>query len=396
MTKQRRVCASENLMHTPTQSASSPERLLSWAPLFLGAINSYGPVAFNYGFALYFLTYQHGFVKRGLLGEVLSPIHWLPRSRLLLIEYLFLALAFALTYGVFRSLLFGTQAQRRLSAALLGAPALLSHIGYLFAQPDVTLYILLLLCIWLFLRFQAVTAALGSAILCCTALLVHEAFCLMFYPLIAAILLRLAQRRRLPWVIPAIHVLLVSAVFAAVMHWGQLHTSPHTILSEAQARTNIGVQRQVYDVMASNFREQEVLVRRMYSRGVLWTLAATIAISAPYVFLLLRLLNRTMCRTGASNAQRALTMLMFASPLLLCALGHDTTRWIGAGCMDATLFLLFIYMTEPEESGAREYLDSWTKGRSYVPWLVYLVGIGPYGATGLSSAGQLVNAWLGP
>src|SRR4051812_5096604 len=34
--------------------------LLAWAPLLTGAINSYGPIHLNYGFALYFLTYQHG------------------------------------------------------------------------------------------------------------------------------------------------------------------------------------------------------------------------------------------------------------------------------------------------------------------------------------------------
>jgi len=51
--------------------------LLPWVPLLTGLANSYGPVALNYGFALYFLNYRHGFVKRGLIGTLMEPIPFL-------------------------------------------------------------------------------------------------------------------------------------------------------------------------------------------------------------------------------------------------------------------------------------------------------------------------------
>lgn len=372
------------------------ERVLSWAPLLLGAINSYGPIGFNYGFALYFLTYEHGFVKRGLVGEVLSPLHWLSRSRLMAVEYLFLAAAFGLTYLVFRSLLFGDATERRFSAALLCAPALLPHIGYLFAQPDVTLYILLLLCVWLFLHVRLTVAAVASCAICCVALLEHEAFSLMFYPLIAAILLHLVLRRRLHWGIAAAHVVLFAATFVAVMHWGTLKVSPDAILAEVQARTDAGIQRQVFDVMASTFAEQEALVRRMYTPGVWRILVASVLLTVPYLWLLAILVRQTLKAANTGAVQRGLTLGMFASPLLLFALGHDTTRWIGAMCIDATLFLLFLYLTEPDDSAARMTLREWATGASFMPWLIYLVGIGPYGATGLRAADQIVSAWWGP
>ena len=379
-----------------TQQRWRGESVLSWAPLLLGAINSYGPISFNYGFALYFLTYQHGFVKRGLVGEMLSPLHWLPRTRLITIEYLFLAAAFGLTYVVFRALLFGDAAERRFSAALLGAPALLPHIGYLFAQPDVTLYLLLLVCVWLFVRARPVVATAASWAICCVALLEHEAFSLMFYPLVAAILLHLVLRRRLHWGFAAGHVVLFATAFLVVMHWGALKVSPDTILAEAQARTDVRIQRQVFDVMASTFAEQEALVRRMYTPGVLRILVASVLLTAPYLWLLGRLVLQTLEAANARRLQLGLTLGMFASPLLLFALGHDTTRWIGAMCIDATLFLFFVYLTEPDGSAARTTLRNWANGRSFVPWLIYLVGIGPYGATGLRTAEQMVSAWWGP
>jgi hypothetical protein len=301
-----------------------------------------------------------------------------------------------LTYAVFRPVLFGDVADRRLSAALLCAPALLPHIGFLFAQPDVTLYCLLLLCLWLFLRAPMGVALAGSCVLSCVGLLAHEAFSLMFYPLIAAILLDLVLRGRLRWSLAVAHVILFAAAFVTVMHWGTLKVSADTILAEAQARTNVGIQRQVFDVMASTFAEQQGLVRQMYSAGVVRILIATVVLTGPYLWLMASLVTGALKGRNAGQLQRGITVLMFCSPLLLFALGHDTTRWLSAMCIDATLFVLYVYMTEPEGSGARTYLRHWATGSTFLPWLVYLVGIGPYGATGLRAADAIVSAWYGP
>jgi hypothetical protein len=369
--------------------------MVSWMPLMVAALSSYGSIAFNYGLALYFLDYRYGFVKRGLLGELFSRVRYIPASHLLAIEYLFLAAAYGLTYAVFRKPIFGTPAERRLLAALLSAPALLPHLGYLISQPDVTLYILVLGCIAILIYAAPAFAAVASCGLCCVALFVHEAFCLMFYPLVAAILLHLCARRRLPWAAGVAHVLIVLAVFAAVIHWGTLKVSPDTLLAEAQARTNVGLQRQVFDVMASTLPQQRALVRRLYSPSVIRVLGLTLLLSLPYFTLLAKLLNGATRAARCGRLQRLSTALLFLCPLSLCAFGHDTTRWIGAMCIDATFFVLYLYLTELPESPVRRNLLNWTSRPSYVPWFVYLVAIGPYGATGLRAAEQLVSTWFG-
>src|SRR5215469_8448716 len=117
--------------------------LLSFIPLLAGLANTYGPVAFNYGIALYFLNYRHGFVKRGLIGTVIEPIPFLTRAGLIALQLGFIYAAFGLTYFLLRRLLFGSAQDRALAAMLFAAPALLPHIGVLFAQPDVTLYLIL-------------------------------------------------------------------------------------------------------------------------------------------------------------------------------------------------------------------------------------------------------------
>jgi hypothetical protein len=369
--------------------------MLAWIPLLAAALASYGPVGLNYGFALYFLDYRHGFVKRGLIGEMFAAVRYLSRGQLLAVEYVFLAAGFALTYLVFRRVLFAGTAESRLAIILLSAPAALPHLGYLFAQPDITLYILVILSLAVFLKADARVATAVSLVLCCLGLLAHEAFLLMFYPAVVAVMMYLSRRGRLRLWAVGLHALVVLVCFVAVIHWGPLKVSPDVVLGEAQARTNVGIQRQVYDVMASTLAQQRALVYRMYSPGVIRMLWLTLALSAPYFALLARLLDETMRRAALPRAQRLLTVALFLSPLLLCTLGHDTTRWIGAMCLDATLFLLFVQTAEPAESPARLYLREWCADPAVLVWLAYFLAIGPYGATGLRTAEQLVGAWYG-
>jgi hypothetical protein len=178
------------------------------------------------------------------------------------------------------------------------------------------------------------------------------------------------------------------------MHWGGLKISPDAMLHEARARTDVGVERQVYDVMASSLAEQRALVRHMYTPGVLRVLVLTVLLSVPYFALLVRLLHGAMRDAGFGRMQRLGTAILFVSPLLLCALGHDTTRWIGAMCIDATLMVLYLYLTESKDSATRRSLLDWASGPSFLMWLVYLIAIGPYGATGMRTAEQMVETWF--
>lgn len=377
-------------------SACRPSAALPWVPLLVAVLCSYEPVAYNYGFALYWLDWRHGFVKRGLVGELFSWADFLTRSELLSIEYSFLAVGFALTYLVFRQVLFGSGQDRRLAAVLLSAPAALPHLGYLFAQPDITLYILMLCCLALFLRIPPLVAVAVSLPFCILGLLAHEAFSLMFYPLIIAILVDLCAKRRLPWWALAGHVSAMLTAFAAIVRWGALKIPPEVLLREAQARTNVPIQPQVYDVMASTLSDQRALVWHMYTSGVVHTLWLTLALSAPYFTLLSRLLKDCLYASNSPRWQRLATAALFLSPLTLCTLGHDTTRSIGAMCLDATLFLLYLYTTDRPAGDVRRFLGDWSTTPAYSVWLAYFIAIGPYGATGLRTAEQLVGAWSGP
>jgi hypothetical protein len=365
-------------------------RIWSWLPLIAGIFSTYGPIAYNYGFALYFLNYSHGFVKRGLVGELILPLGFLTGRDLLAIELTFILSAFAASYFVLRSVIFGSFEDRVLSALLLSAPAMLPHIGYLFAQPDVTLYLIVLAALALWLHLPPPVAACASTPLCCLALLAHEAFILMFYPLFLALMWDQCRRRALPWTIAAVNIAIVLGAFLAILHFGTLKVSPEVILLDAQHHTNVPVQRQVYDVMASNLAEQFALVRRMYSPPVIRRLVLTLLFSVPYFVLLVKLLRRAGRIRGYRAQGFTVLYILFGLPLLLFALGHDTSRWIAASAMDITLFLFFLLY---RDSAVRDDLRLWASTTEPFAWLAILLVIGPYEATGIRSAIQLGDLW---
>lgn len=367
-------------------------RFWSWLPLLAAALSTYGPVGNNYGFALYFLSWRHGFVKRGLLGELFSSIPFLSRTTLLAIELVFIAAAYLLTYILFRRLLFGEGRERIFAALLLSAPAMLPHIGYLFAQPDVMLYLIVLLSLAAWIYMPALAAIWISCALSMIAMLAHEAFLLMFYPLLLAILWRKCRRKEVRWNMALCSIACVAIAWIMIVHFGTLKVSPDLIWAEALARTNVPVQRQVYDVMASSLHDQWLLVQRMYTPGVVRVFLFTLILSVPYFWMLGEIAKTVLHADGAKRIDRVLLIALMLSPLVLCLLGHDTTRWIGAGCMSVSLYLLYLLM-EDREGTIKMAIVEWMSRTNVYVWIAYLFLIGPFGATGIRSAEQINMLW---
>jgi hypothetical protein len=351
-------------------------------------------VALNYGFALYFLNYRHGFVKRGLIGTLVEPIPYFTRGGLIALQLAFIFAAFGLTYFLLRRLLFGSAQDRALAATLFAAPAMLPHIGALFAQPDVTLFVLLLITLTAFLNLHAAAAASVSTLLAILGLLCHEGFSLAYYPLIAAILLDLCRHKRLRWSLALLQVLFVLLAFLAILHYGRLKVSPDFLLKEATHRTSVPLQRQLFDIMASGYAQQRALVAHFYRyRDMQILYALTALLSVPYFALLVALLRRAGSSRGDTRFDTALRLLLFALPLTLCYLGHDVARWIAACAVDATLFICYLALADAR---ARDALRAWASGPRPFLWLAWFLITGPYGATGIRLGENLSVLWTGP
>jgi len=237
-------------------------------------------------------------------------------------------------------------------------------------------------------------AAFWPTPLAILGLLCHEGFSLSYYPLIAAILWDLCRHRRLRWSVALLQVLLVLAAFLAIVHFGTLKISPDLLLNEATHRTSVPVQRQLFDVMASNYGRQRALVSHFYRyRGMEILYALTALLSVPYFALLVTLLRRSARAREDSRFDMALRLILFALPLTLCCLGHDVARWIAACAVDATLFLCYLALSDPR---VRDVLRAWATGPRPFLWLAWFLITGPYGATGIRVAERLSVLWTGP
>lgn len=372
----------------------------SLLPLFLCLTFLGGNIAGRtYGPSHWFATYQHGFVRRALVGEIFSHIGFLSSRLILGIELAIFILACTLTVLAFRRILFGTMPERRLAAFLLAAPAFLPHMAFMDGELDNFLYLTILVGAFALIRLGNLAGLAVATVTTAVGLLIHEAFALMFYPLILVLAADLVHRRRLrvSWV--AAHFTFVLATFLAIIHFGKLPGDPGQWISDAQQRTDMRIDGTVFLVLECSLREQLNFVRHLYTPKVVGSILLTLALSIPYGIVLWRLV-RTACvfRRYSTGHARCL-FLVFAAPLGLSLLGHDVMRWLSAMCINVSLYLLLIYRTTPRADGPdtpdlHKALTAWTSLPVYAATLLYVLALGPWGIAGnrlLSNIGSLLS-----
>jgi hypothetical protein len=356
------------------------------------------PAGRTYGPSHWFATYEHGFLRRALVGEIFSGMGFLSWHSIHLMNAAVVVMACLLTGLAFRRILFGRPAERRFAAFLLAAPAFLPHMAYMDGELDNFLYLAILVGAFALMRLgnlHGLFIATGCTVL---GLLMHEAFALMFYPLVLVLAADLVHRGKLKsgWV--AAHVVVVFAVFVSVVHFGKLSGTPAEWIVAAQRRTDMRVDGTVFLVLQCSLREQLSFVRHLYTPQVIGSILLTLALSVPYGIVLWRLVRTACILREYSAAHTRLVLLIFAAPLALSLLGHDVMRWVSALCINVSLYLLLVYHATPrgERSGRdlHKALTGWTGVPAYAATLLYLLALGPWGIAGnrlLSNAGKLLG-----
>jgi len=230
-------------------------------------------------------------------------------------------------------------------------------------------------------------------------LLLHEAFALMFYPLVLGLAADLVHRRRLKASWMGIHLALVFAVFVAVIHFGKLAGTPEQWVAHAQQRTDMHVDGTVFLVLQCTLRQQIDFVRHLYTAQVLGSILLTLGLSIPYGIILWRLVRTACIFRGYSMAHTRWMLVIFAAPLALSLLGHDVMRWVSAMCINVSLYLLLVYRSTPRVADTdvpdlHKSLTAWTGIPAYAATLLYLLALGPWGIAGnrlMSNMGTLLG-----
>ena len=339
----------------------------------------------TYGPTHWFLNYHHGFTRRALVGQLFASFPFLSWHSIYLIEAAVLLVLVILTYLALRSVLFGTLEERRLAAFLLAGPAFLPHLAHLGGEIDNFMYIPLLLGAWVLMRLRSHAGLLLATVAVCIGLAIHEAFLLMFYPLLLALIVELMHRRRLRPLWVAVHGAVVGLSFLCLVTLGRIHGVREAWVQEAQQRTDMPIEGTVFMALHNSLREQVTFVSHRYTHLLLRGILLTLVLSIPYGVLLWRLLREAVRTRGYPRPLERMVLLLFFAPLLLLPLGHDAMRWTAALCIDMSLYVLFMYLADcasDRRLEARSSLTRWSASPAVSATLVYLVALGPWGLAG--------------
>lgn len=352
-------------------------RLLTALPVLASLPWLAGTLHRAYGPTHYFLSYRHGFLKRALLGELLLPLHSISLHAILAIELVIFAVLVAVTYIVFRRTLFGSVQERSLAAFLLAGPALLPHFAYLSGDLDSLLYCCAVLAVAAFLEMPGTLAIFFAAALSIVALLIHEAFLLLFYPLLLAMMIDLCRRDRLRTGVVLAQLAVVVIAMLAILHYGKWSVPHPEYLAAAQQRTDMPLEGTVFLVLSNTLQQQLRFVAALYDKRLIAGVLLSCLVSLPYFAVLVWLLRGTLAARGYATRSRCALLLLLCAPLLLLPLGHDVMRWVAAVCVNISLFLLYLYRTgAPAE---RSKLTGWTATPLYGALLAYALVLGPFG-----------------
>jgi hypothetical protein len=298
-------------------------------------------------------TYEFGFIKRGLIAEILRIVFGRPdRQLVIVLSYLVVAGALcALSYLYLRPY---TQASPETRSGLwLFAMLALSH----FSTLQFTLYdtgrfdqfgiVCMALSIVAIEHWKGLKAAGTIFCLSLAAVLIHEAYFLMFFPLVFSywVFRDKAKADKI------FTFALLAAVVVLISLYGNLkHTiSRQDYIHHLVSTYGSWIEEQPVWILYTTTRQhmrvttQNFGLAVFYRAHAIWFVALLPSIII--VYKMFRLLHATLSakKRGAHPAVMALFLSPFA-PLIMYLLGVDFGRWLSACVINVFIFLsLFLY-----------------------------------------------------
>jgi hypothetical protein len=293
-------------------------------------------------------TYEHGFIKRGLVGEIASRVFGTVTPSIInvLVWSIFLLLAIALTCWFIKPAWDSNRVGAWLFAIVaMTSSATIPHFEYDFGRFDQINLIILLTCLFILGKPSKLLRHIVIPLLCVIGLLIHEAFSLMFVPVIFAVWI---YEERFQWIWPKIFVLASLVVIVwAVDTYGIMHdVSEQDYMAELQQRHSFRIHPDSVHVLYRTVKENisfNLEELRKYARANI-THHIVFALSLLPTFILFYKLTRRLCvYDGAKENMWRLSLVVAAlSPLSLCLLASDFFRFWSIALTN--LFIIFTYL----------------------------------------------------
>lgn len=350
---------------------------------YLGTIEN----RMDYAYSHLFLNYSHGFARRSLYGTLFQSLPFISAKMALQVGYLQVLIALLLTYAIFARHFLGSFREILLFSFFFGGCGLLPHLGLLYGYLDVPLFSLLLitaLIIHLGGEHHIVTLIIVSAITV-VAVLIHEAYLLMFYPAVLFLLLVRMKPSRSATFALLLHCLFIVGVFCAIILRGNASIDATTYFNLAKARTDIHISDLVFNVMRGSFHEQFGAALHFYLRPTTLLFMAVSVLSAlPYLLVLSVFLSATVAEMQPQNLAlsiwiKRLAPFLLATPLLLTMVGFDFMRWLSSVCIDVTIVVAFQFCFGSNRDQIRKAFNAIAAENWFVSGLLASMIIGPFG-----------------
>ncbi len=339
----------------------------------------------NWSFTHWAFSYEHGFVKRGLAGEVLTwfvapaevfgAMYWVA-----LVSSVAVAVALAF---VFWSPFIRTGESGALLLAVVATThfATLQHHFYDVGRFDQLGLLLMLGCLAAVNRCRLATTAAIVAALAALGLVVHEAFLFIFLPVIAAYWI--ARQSRLPrstlaFAVVAGWLLIVTAL---IIRDGRPSVSQDDYARELVATYGPWINDRSVQVLYGNLQQESLRsVRNLLDPRRVVQHAVLALFLLPTAVLFWRMVRPVVSDPATGAARPPLTALVILaafSPLALYPIGIDFARWWALALTNLFVVLSLFVRDLPEW---RPALAVVSRSRNLI-WVVLALNLlaGPLG-----------------
>lgn len=295
--------------------------------LLLGLLRGYRlPNAYAYTLSL--IDYRTGFLKRGLMGQLLHSTGWTGYEAFAVVATVLLGVSMcALGLAIYHV---ARRNDARLWAAVLAfttsyAVVYLAHLNGYLDHIGLTLTVATL-AIRDWRRQLAVAVAAFSL-----GIVFHEAICIVFAPVVFGVLLVKVRRepgsRGLPWLVGGGVLLLVVLGFVGSAHMSRDEGMLQLARLEAEAGAPIH-RMGLLSVLAGDYHDMMKFTGSFWSSWRSWAhLAQSLVVVLPTLALLLWVAAGQLRTRAREGWVRALALLAPLSPLAMHIAGIDTNRW---------------------------------------------------------------------
>ena len=343
-------------------------------------------------------TYEHGFIKRGLIGETISRLFGPVTSTIInsVSWGIMLSLSAALIYLFLRP----AWESKRIGVLLFAVVALthsatIPHLVHDIGRFDHINLLILLGCMFILSRPSQLLRLTVIPLLCLIGLLIHEVFFLMFLPLIFAVWF---YEERREWIWPKL-LMLVALIAStwAIGTYGLITDFPiERYMAQLRERHTFSIPKDSVDVLYRGFagnimfniEEFYKYLRPNVTHHIVFALTLI-----PTISFFGKLIHR-LCLEAPTCERlwRVLLVTAALGPLALYVLATDYFRWWSIAITN--LFIVFAYLVVRENDTSR-LADAVESSQMVVACILGIsLVFGPIGV--MINSYPLINLWFLP